>query len=350
MSNKVLLNENLTMKSILLYTSLVISLATSSLAYAKEEHHDEHHHEEQHEVEKHNHQENADAKEHSDEKHEEHHSDESENGHDEEMSTRISDAMAEQVGIVTSEASSRILNQAIVSYGNLTTGPDQLSHVRARYSGLIKSVKATIGDQVKKGDLLAKIESNESLKSYRILAPITGTVIQRHANIGEVTLDEVLFSIANYDGLWAEFRIYPSLQASVAQGQKVYISVNDQMISSTIKHVIPALNKPYQIARAKFNNSSRMLSPGMLVEGKVVTSQFKAKLAVEKTAIQTMGEQVGVFVKDNGEYTFAPIVPGRSDDNFIEVLSGLSANQKYVSVNSYLIKADIEKSEAEHEH
>ena len=346
MSNNVLLNENLTMKNILLYTSLAISLATSSLAYAKEEHH----HEEQHEVEKHNYQENADAKGHSDEIHEEHHSDEPENGHDEDLTTRISDAMAEQVGIVTSEASSKILNQAIVIYGNLTTGPDQLSHVRARYSGLIISVKATIGDQVKKGDLLAKIESNESLKSYRILAPITGTVIQRHANIGEVTLDEVLFSIANYDGLWAELRIYPSLQASVAQGQKVYISVNDQMISSTIKHVIPALNKPYQIARAKFTNSSKMLSPGMLVEGKIVTSQFKAKLAVEKTAIQTVGGQVGVFVKDNGEYTFAPIVSGRSDDNFIEVLSGLFANQNYVSVNSYLIKADIEKSEAEHEH
>jgi len=350
MSNKVLLNENLTMKNILLYTSLVIGLATNSLAYAKEEHHDEHHHKEQHETEKRGVQKNVDAMEYSDEKHEEHHNDESEQGHDEELATRISDEMAKQVGIVTSEVSSKILNQAIVSYGNLTTGPDQLSHVRARYSGLIKSVKATIGDQVKKGDLLAKIESNESLKSYHILAPITGTVIQRHANIGEVTLDEVLFSIANYDGLWAEFRIYPSLQASVAQGQKVYMSVNDQMISSTIKHVIPALNKPYQIARAKFNNSSRMLSPGMLVEGKVVTSQFKAKLAVEKTAIQTMGEQVGVFVKDNGKYTFAPIVPGRSDDNFIEVLSGLSANQKYVSVNSYLIKADIEKSEAEHEH
>lgn len=350
MSNNVLLNENLTMKNMLLYTSLVISLATNSLAYAKEEHHDEHHHEEQHEVEKNNHQENADAMGRSEEKHKEHHNDESKQGHDEELSTHISDAMAEQVGIVTSEASSKILNQAIVSYGNLTTGPDQLSHVRARYSGLIKSVKATIGDQVKKGDLLAKIESNESLKSYRILAPITGTVIQRHANIGEVTLDEVLFSIANYDGLWAEFRIYPSLQASVAQGQKVYMSVNDQMISSTIKHVIPALNKPYQIARAKFNNSSRMLSPGMLVEGKIVTRQFKAKLAVEKTAIQTMGEKVGVFVKDNGEYIFTPLRTGRSDDKFIEVLSGLSANQKYVSVNSYLIKADIEKSEAEHEH
>jgi len=313
MSNKVLLNEKLTMKRILLYTSLVFSLATNSLAYAKDEHH----------------------------------TDESEQSHEEELSTRISDDMAKQVGIETSEASSKILKQTIVSYGNLTTGPDQLSHVRARFSGLIKSVKATIGDQVKKGDLLAKIESNESLKSYRILAPITGTVIQRHANIGEVTLDEVLFTIANHDSLWAEFRIYPSIQAAVAADQQVYMMVNGQKISSTISHIIPTLNKPYQLARVKFNNRSQLLSPGMLIEGNIITDTFKVNLAVEKSAVQSMGEQVGVFVKDNGEYTFAPIVPGRSDDHFVEILAGLTANQKYVSVNSYLIKADIKKSEAE---
>jgi len=54
-----------------------------------------------------------------------------------------------------------------------------------------------------------------------------------------------------------------------------------------------------------------------------------------------------VFVKEGEAYEFAPLVLGKSDDNFIEVVSGLEHGAEYVSENSYLIKADILKSEAE---
>lgn len=58
----------------------------------------------------------------------------------------------------------------------------------------------------------------------------------------------------------------------------------------------------------------------------------------------------GVFVKHDDEYTFTPLVLGRGDDHFYEVIDGLESSAEYVSQNSYLIKADIEKSEAEHDH
>ena len=74
------------------------------------------------------------------------------------------------------------------------------------------------------------------------------------------------------------------------------------------------------------------------------------ELAVEKTGLQTLDEEQGVFVKQGDEYRFTPLVTGDSDEQYIEVLSGLLTGQLYVTKNSYLIKADIEKSEAEHEH
>lgn len=276
------------------------------------------------------------------------HSDE--HGHKEEEATRIEDNMAYQVGIETAVASSQPIQQSIVVYGSLTTGPEQLSHVRARYSGMIKSVKPTLGDKVKRGDLLAEVESNESLKVYPVRSPIAGTIIQRHANTGEVTQDQVLFSIANFDTLWAEFRIYPSQQSLVKAGHAAHIVANDFELGGPIQHIIPALDKPYQLARVVFDNRLKGLTPGLLVEGHIVVDEFTAKLAVENDAIQTMGEQPGVFVKQGNEYTFAPLGLGRRDDRYVEVLSGLKPGQQYVSKNSYLIKADIEKSEAEHEH
>jgi cobalt-zinc-cadmium efflux system membrane fusion protein len=121
-------------------------------------------------------------------------------------------------------------------------------------------------------------------------------------------------------------------------------------LSGPIQHIIPALDKPYQLARVVFDNRQKKLSPGLLVEGRIVVDEFVAKLAVVNDAVQTMNGQSGVFVKQGEAYAFTPLVLGRGDDQHVEVLSGLSLGQEYVSKNSYLLKADIEKSEAEHQH
>lgn len=350
------------MKTFLLHSLLLLGLSMNQPTFASEDHdhekqqnqvkvHDDNHHEsshnsnDKHEEDKHSHEE-----EHHDEDEHEHNETDQSHEHEEEMTSHIDDVIAKQVGIHTTHASTQQLHQTITSYGSLTTGPEQLSHVHARYNGLVTTVKATIGDRVKAGQLLAVVESNDSLKKYHIVSPISGTVIQRHANTGEVTQDQVLFSIANFKTLWAEFRIYPAQQAQVTEGQNVHIVVNDKLVISKIQHIIPALNKPYQLARVKINNQSLGLSPGLLIEGYITTGTFKVKLAVNIDAIQTLEGKEGVFIKRDNEYSFTPLVLGRSDDHYVEVLQGLESGQEYVDKNSYLIKADIEKSEAEHVH
>lgn len=273
-----------------------------------------------------------------------------EHKHGEEDSSHIDKEMARQVGIVTAFAEPQTLHQTVTVYGSLTTGPEQLSHVRARFEGLVKSVNVTIGDKVNAGDLLAEVESNESLKIYTMRAPISGLVVQRHANTGEVTQDQILFSIANFETLWAELRVYPAQQAAVKKEQIVHLLVNNQNTEAKVNHVIPALEKPYLLARVKLNNEELAFSPGLLVEAKVETGSFPVTVAVNKNAIQTLGGRQGVFIKHNDEYKFATLILGRRDDHSVEVLNGLDLGAEYVSENSYLLKADIEKSEAEHEH
>ena len=258
--------------------------------------------------------------------------------------------MANQIGIGTALVSEQKIHQTITSYGVLSTGPEQLSHMRARFSGLITVVNASIGDTVKAGDLLAKVESDESLKQYSVRAPISGTIVQRHANTGEVTQDQVLFSIANFDTLWAELRIYPAQRDNVSTGQAVEIISGKQRIAGKISHIIPSLNKPYQLARVELDNRQLGLSPGLLVEGRIVIDEFQVPLAVEKAGVQQLGGRSGVFIQEEETYRFAPLTLGRADEHYVEVLSGLEASQRYVNQNSYLIKADIEKSEAEHAH
>lgn len=325
------------------YYLLVISsvfFLSNTPAFSANDHDHEHEASEQH------------APHHEEDDHDEHedHVDHDEHEHGEETSSRIEDKMASQVGIVTSVSGPQELHQTITVFGSIVSAPEQLSHVRARFEGLIKSVKVTLGDRVKTGDVLAEIESNESLKTYTIRSPITGRVVQRHANTGEVTQDQVLFSIANFDTVWAELRVYPAQQSSVTEGQAVHVLASNASVESTVDHIVPSMESPYLVARVKLANSKHALSPGLMIEARVETGRLLVPLAVVKDAVQTLGGRQGVFVKAGDEYRFTPLVLGKSDDHFYEVIDGLEANSQYVSENSYLVKADIEKSEAEHEH
>ncbi|VUD46522.1 Cobalt-zinc-cadmium resistance protein CzcB [Thalassocella blandensis] len=342
----------------IVFAQMLLLSALSLNVWSEDEHEHDHEHEakEQHAPhhEDGDHDEHEDHVDHDEDGHDHdehgHGNEEDERGHGEENSSRIDGDMAQQVGIETSRAKSLELHQTITVYGSLVSAPEQLSHVRARFEGLVKSVRVTIGDRVKTGDILAEIESNESLKTYQIRSPISGRIVQRHANTGEVTQDQTLFSIANFDTVWAELRVYPAKQSAVQEGQSVHILVANGSAESTVNHIVPSMESPYQLARVKLDNSKQTLSPGLMVEARVEVGRFPVSLAVVKDAVQTLGGRQGVFVKIGNEYRFTPLVLGQSDDHFYEVINGIKSGDEYVSKNSYLIKADIEKSEAEHEH
>ena len=86
---------------------------------------------------------------------------------------------------------------------------------------MVSQVKVNLGDRVERGDVLAQVESNESLQTYALRAPIDGIVIERRISNGEMTGEQPLFAIADLTTLWAEFKVFPGQRAEVAIGQKV---------------------------------------------------------------------------------------------------------------------------------
>lgn len=264
---------------------------------------------------------------------------------------QMSPTMAERVGIRTAEAGPGTLAKTLTVYGEVTTIPGGVSHVRARFPGLITDVQANIGDKVEAGDVLARIESNESLRVYEVTAPIAGTVTERHANTGESTGDQVLFTVANLDRLWVNLKVFPSQRSQVSTGQTVTVSTANLRQSSTLRHLIPSSDgHPFITARTELSSEEGAWTPGLLVSGKIQTQIFQAGLVVATKALQTLdGEQV-VFVKQGDHFTARPVTTGRTDGEFTEILAGLEPGEILVVENSYLIKADIEKSEAGHSH
>jgi len=263
----------------------------------------------------------------------------------------MTQAMASEVGVTTQAVSGGTLNITKTVYGNVVTDPASLSHIRARFDGIITQVNANLGSSVKKGATLAIIESNESLKSYPVTAPFSGTVIARHANEGELSKGQVLFSIANFDDVWAQLKIFPNQLRAVAKQQTVTLSLANATLDTVISHILPSPEEqPFVLAYAKVDNTSGHWPVGAALQADIAINTIDVGMLVPKAALQTYKGNSVVFVQKGDEYHPAPVSVGKQDSNNIEVLSGLSLSDVVVVSNSFLFKADLEKSEAGHAH
>lgn len=264
---------------------------------------------------------------------------------------RISDETAIQNGISATPVLARDIASTSTLYGRISADPASLSHIRARFDGVIENVKVNIGDHVKKGDVLAVVESNESLKSYSITSPIDGNVIARHANNGELSNGQVLFSLANHKNVWAQLTIFSQALSSIRVGQSVKLSHADFNQTSKIAYITPSADgDPHSLANVSIDNSTGYWPLGALVKAQVTTSTKSVSHSVPLSAVQEYKAKRVVFVVEGDEYTLRTVKLGVSDGNYIEVVSGLETGEQVVASNSYIIRADLEKSEAGHAH
>lgn len=271
--------------------------------------------------------------------------------HAEEEKVQISAALAQELGIETELASAGVINRSLLLYGRTMPDPQGISHVYARYPGMIVSMTPSLGDSVEAGQVIAVIEANSSLQNYEILAPLSGIVVEKHANRGELASGQSLLTIANYDDIWVDLTVFPGDSPLVRTGMSVTILMDDRTAGSTIRYINPSQGEsPTVIARVPLENSDSMWTPGLLVEGFVHYDSSEVQLAIKNDALQTFeGNQV-VFVLEGETYEPRVVSLGRSDPFMTEILAGLEAGERYVVSNSYLIKADLEKEGVEHDH
>jgi cobalt-zinc-cadmium efflux system membrane fusion protein len=214
-------------------------------------------------------------------------------------------------------------------------------------------VARNVGDTVRAGETLATVESNESLQTYAVTAPIAGVVTQRHAAPGEQTDAESLFEIADYSAVWAELDVFSRDRARLSQGLPVVITTDTGLTASgTIDYLAPVGNRASQslTARVVLDNADGRWTPGQFVEGRVTIAKTPVALAVPLSALQRFRDFDVVFAQVGETYEVRMLTLGRRDATHVEVLGGLELGTTYVTENSYLIKADIEKSGASHDH
>jgi cobalt-zinc-cadmium efflux system membrane fusion protein len=97
-------------------------------------------------------------------------------------------------------------------------------------------------------------------------------------------------------------------------------------------------------------NPKGELRPGLFVSGDVVFEEADVPVAVKASGLQTFRDWDVVFIRVGKLFEAVPIELGRRDAEWIEVKSGLPAGSLYAADNSFIIKADVMKSGATHDH
>ena len=268
--------------------------------------------------------------------------------------TTISRQAAEAAGVKVDAAGPAPIEEVIDLSGRVILQPQGRAEVRAWYPGRIKHMTKNVGEMVKKGETLVEIESSESLRAYSIPAPMSGTVTERNGNVGDLATSQAIYVITDPTKVLAEFFIYPRDAERVRTGQRVEVSniSGDKKVGSKITTLLPTANAATQtlIAHVELPNSEGIWRPGMAVEGAVVVSKQTVPLAVRTRALQRFRDFTVVYARVDETYEVRMLELGQRTPEWTEVLSGLQPGEVYVTDNAFLIRADVEKSGASHDH
>ena len=351
----------------------------------------------------------------------------------EQIEGRISmdDATAKTAGIRIDAATPLRIRSTLQLQGEIQFNQDRVVRVVPRLGGVITSVVKNLGDSVRRGDVLAVIESQElgNLKSeylaaqqrlamarttfqrekqlweekisaeqdylasrqalseaeitqrnaeqkliglgftrdalqrqnldgltrLDIRAPIDGVVIEKKISAGEtVGADAGMYVIADLATVWADMTIYPADLNRVKIGQKVRVraAALGAEADGVISHIGALIGEQSRTAKARvtLRNPDQRWRPGLFVSIDVVQNETEVAVAVPLTAIQTLRDWKVVFVRFGDVFEARPVALGRSDGASVEIVKGLNPGTRYAATNSFVLKADIGKAGASHDH
>ena len=268
--------------------------------------------------------------------------------------TTMPAAVAEAADVRIETAGPAVIEDRVRLMGRIALDANRFAEVRSRFAGPVREVRVGLGDTVKAGQTLAIVENRDSLRSFAVTAPFAGVVLARHTNVGDVAGDLPLFEIADLSALWVEFNAFGGNAVRLAPGQTIHVkaTAGELQVDTTLDRLLPIASASSQtvVARAKLPNPDGAWRPGMAVEGEVTVASREVPLAVKRSGLQRFRDFTVVFAQVGDTYEVRMLELGDQDSEHVEVLGGLKPGTPYVTEQSFLIKADIEKSGASHDH
>jgi cobalt-zinc-cadmium efflux system membrane fusion protein len=196
----------------------------------------------------------------------------------------------------------------------------------------------------------------ETLRRQELRAPISGCVAERRVELGSLVgregQESELFVIVDLAVVWADLAVPPRELANIHEGQQIAIRIGGGEPSpATIMFVSPLLDKDTRAARvvASVDNASRAWHPGTFVTAEIPTEEVKAEIVVPLMAVQAIKGGSTVFIRTADGFEARKVAVGRQDGRAAEITSGLSPGERIATSNTFVLKSDLGKAEADHD-
>lgn len=187
----------------------------------------------------------------------------------------------------------------------------------------------------------------ESYIIYEIIAPIAGTIVEKHITHGEVLReDSQPFVIADLSDVWVNVNIHQKDLPYVKPGQQAVLKTEHERAEAVVSYVSPVVNENTRTALARIilpNNSGRW-RPGTFAMADICIEKANGRIVIPREAVVTHEEMSLVFVPAEGGFLPQPVEPGRRNEEWVEIVSGLEPGQNYVARGTFTLKSEMTKS------
>ncbi len=194
-----------------------------------------------------------------------------------------------------------------------------------------------------------------SLREYEIRSLIGGRVIERKVDVGSLVGSQGdpsdLYTIADLSIVWVELAVPTADLDVIEEGQSVVITSggdSGKRGEGRIIFISPLVDQNTRSARviAEAGNKTMIWRPGAAVTAGIVSKEELVEVRIPRVALQTIGGDRVVFVRTPNGFQKRAVTVGRSDEQALEITSGLSAGEQIAVKNTFLLKAELGKAEA----
>jgi cobalt-zinc-cadmium efflux system membrane fusion protein len=198
-----------------------------------------------------------------------------------------------------------------------------------------------------------EVSNNGNSRFHELRSPLPGRVIARELTLGEyVDTTHSAFTVADLSVVWVESAIAPGDLPFVKEGLMANVLGSGGKAEGKLIFVSPAIDPETRSAKAiiELDNADGKWRPGEFANAAIATSAQDTDLILPKDAIQTIEGKAVVFVRNDKGFEKRDVTTGREDSRHVEILSGVSFGEPVAVSSTFTLKAELGKSEAEHEH
>ena len=215
------------------------------------------------------------------------------------------------------------------------------------------ATEASIALRLAQQQLAATGGGGGALNRVTVRSPISGQVIARSATLGQtVAADAELFRIANLSKVSVAMSLLPADAGRVQPGAQVEVTGPGRRQAARVRFVSPVLDETTRLVPvvATLDNGGNTWRVGETVNASVIVPAGGDRtVAVPSAAVQMIEDRPHVFVRTATGFKAVPVTLGRRNGGQVIVTAGLNGGERIASTNSFTLKAELGKGEAEHE-